>query len=478
MDNSVGAIPRRPAAGIDLDLSATLLLSALAAGLLGQGAYAGWMQCWVGLLVGAAALLAFARRPGPATTSRHGPRLAAAALAAGVLAAWMVIGGAAHGEVLAGARAALLLTGFVTVLVTCRRLSDQGRQVVLDGATAVGLLVAGTGWLGVTMHHSPWGMVAQGLWRASSAITYPNATAAALVPLALVTVARLTSRPRSAALGLAATALLTGIAATGSRAGAGTVAAGLLVLAILLGWRVVGWSLLGPVLGAGVALLGMLPSVPVAATARPVLAGVALLCGCGLSVAVPRTSRAVALATASVAALAVPLAIALTPAGQLSTAAGAVVSARLTVSSPGRLAAVRPAVRAIAASPLTGLGPGRPLLLHTGPTGLVGTIRYVHNEYLQTAVDFGLVGAVLFTVFAAALGRTLWPPPGAGAGREVWAGVVAGVAALAAHSAVDFIWHVAAIPLVAAALIGVAAPGPGPPGLPFRKPITSNEELP
>jgi hypothetical protein len=477
VDSSVGAIPRRPAAGIDLDLGATLLLSGLAAGLLGQGAYAGWMQCWVGLLIGAAALLAFAR-PGPATAPRHGPRLAAAALAAGVLAAWMVIGGAAHGAVLAGSRSALLLTGFVTVLVTCRRLSDQGREVVLDGVTVVGLLVAGTGWLGVTMHHSPWGMVAQGLWRASSAITYPNATAAALVPLALVTVARLTGRPRSPALGLAATGLFTGIAATGSRAGAGTIAAGLIVLAVLLGWRAVGWALLGPVLGAGVALLGMLPSVPVAATARPALAGVALLCGCGLSVAVPRTSRAVALATASAAALAVPLAIALAPAGQLWTAARTVAAARLTVASPGRLAAVRPAVRAIAASPFTGLGPGRPLLLRTGPTGLVGTIRYVHNEYLQTAVDFGLVGAVLFTVFAGALGRTLWPPPGVGPGREVWAGVVAGIAALAAHSAVDFIWHVAAIPLVAAALIGVAAPGPGRPGLPFRNPTTSNEELP
>jgi hypothetical protein len=435
--------------------AAPVLLVGLAAGLLGQGGYVGWLRWWVGLLVAVAAVLALGAGRDLVAELRGAP-----ALAAGALAGWAVIDGALHGSASGGAGAAALLVGFAAVVATCRRLPAAGRETVRDGLIGVGLLLAATGWLGVALHHRPWGLIAQGLWRASSAITYPNATAAVLVPLALLAVAELTRRPRSAPLGLAAAGLLTGVGATGSRAGVLALAVGLLVLGAALGHRVVARSVLAPGLGAAVALVGLLPSVPAGPPARPGLAGLALLLGLALAAALTRLSRRAVASTAA----AVLAALTLTGVGSasLSAAAGAVTGSRVTLASSDRIQAATAAVKLVVASPLTGSGPGQARLRWTGPDGNTNGIRYAHNEYLQVTAELGLVGAALLIVLLAAIGWLLLAARRRGPTPAMWAGVVAGLTAFAAHSAVDFLWQLPAIPLTAAALIGLAAPARQP----------------
>ena len=135
------------------------------------------------------------------------------------LAGWAVVDGAMTGVAGAGVGPALLLIGLVAVLLVCRRLRSEDREILLAGLIGIGLLVSLTGWLGVVGRAGPWAFQAQGLWRASSTLTYPNATAAVLVPISLVVLGRLAATPGSMPLAMAGTGLLTGLAATMSRAG-------------------------------------------------------------------------------------------------------------------------------------------------------------------------------------------------------------------------------------------------------------------
>jgi hypothetical protein len=150
-------------------------------------------------------------------------------VAALALAAWAVLDATLLGAPAAGAGPALLLLGLVAVLLVCRRLGPEDREVLLLGVVGVGLLVALTGWLGVAGRVSSWAWLGDGIWRASSTLTYPNAAAAVLVPVALVVLARLVEVPGSLPLALAATGLLAGAAATLSRAAALALAVGLVV---------------------------------------------------------------------------------------------------------------------------------------------------------------------------------------------------------------------------------------------------------
>jgi hypothetical protein len=193
------------------------LLVAATAGLLGQGAYYPSVQRPVGLLLAVATLLGLAAWPLTRADLRLAPVIPALALAV-----WAVLDGALVGVAGAGVGVgpALLLVGVVAVLLVCRRLRIEDRELLLAGVVGVGLLVALIGWLGVAGRAGSWAFQAQGLWRASSTLTYPNATAAVLAAVSLVVLGRLVATPGSVALALAATGLLTGLAATMSRAGA------------------------------------------------------------------------------------------------------------------------------------------------------------------------------------------------------------------------------------------------------------------
>src|SRR4029453_12571324 len=167
-----------------------LLLTAVAAGLLGQGAFYARMRWYLGVLVAAAAVLALVAWPPTRDDARLPPVLAALALAA-----WAVLDATLLGVPAAGAGPALLLLGLVAVLLVCRRLGQEDREVLLLGVVAVGLLVALAGGLGVAGRVGSLAWLGDGIWRASSTLTYPNAAAAVLVPVALVVLARLGGRP-------------------------------------------------------------------------------------------------------------------------------------------------------------------------------------------------------------------------------------------------------------------------------------------
>jgi O-antigen ligase len=94
-------------------------------------------------------------------------------------------------------------------------------------------------------------------------------------------------------------------------------------------------------------------------------------------------------------------------------------------------------------------------------------MRYVHNEYLQVAVQLGMVGAALLLGLLVAVGWLLLRATGPAGRRSpdagLRAGVLAALAAFAVHSALDFTWHLPAIPLLIAALVGLATrPDPTP----------------
>ena len=236
-----------------------------------------------GLLIAAATLLALITWPPTKAELRLLPVVPALALAA-----WAVLDGALVGVAGAGVGPALLLIGIVAVLLVCRRLGHNDGELLLAGVIGIGLLVALTGWLGVAGRSSAWAFQAQGLWRASATLTYPNATAAVLAPIGLVVLGRLVATPASLPLVLAATGLLTGLVATMSRAGVFALVVGLVVLAGLRGLGVTARAVVGPVAGALVAMLGLLPSMPAAGPPRPVLAVVGLGGGLALAAMVAR----------------------------------------------------------------------------------------------------------------------------------------------------------------------------------------------
>jgi O-antigen ligase len=109
----------------------------------------------------------------------------------------------------------------------------------------------------------------------------------------------------------------------------------------------------------------------------------------------------------------------------------------------------------LAAHPLTGVGPGQATLRWTGQDGELRVQRYVHNAYLQVTTELGAIGGGLLAWLLGALALLAWRGRAMASSRVVWAGIIAGLGALAVHSAFDFVWHLPLIPLVAAVLIGV-----------------------
>jgi hypothetical protein len=376
------------------------------------------------------------------------------------LAAWAVLDGALLGVVGAGVGPALLLIGIAAALLVCRRLGHDDRELLLAAVIGIGLLVALTGWLGVAGRAGSWAFQAQGLWRASSTLTYPNATAALLASLSLVVLGRLVGAPGSVPLALAATGLLTGLAATMSRAGALALVVGLVVLAGLRGPGVTARAVVGPIAGALVAMLCLLPSVPAAGGPRPTLALVGLGGGLALAAMVTRLRRWSALALLGGILLAGVAGLLLTAGGGMGGAAQTVAHARGNLASPDRTGALHAALRLVAQQPLTGTGPGQADLRWKGHDHGTQLFVYVHNEYLQVAAELGLVGLVLLAVLLVAVTRMLWRARPTGRQSATWAGVVAAAAAFAVHSGFDFVWRLPAIVLTVTLLVGVVLPAP------------------
>jgi hypothetical protein len=198
--------PPVPASRTAPGLTGLILLAAITAGLAGQGAFYRTQQRLVGLLVLAAAAVALTMWP---LTRREARLLLAPALALG---GWALLDVVLLGvPVGPAAQVALLLLVVMAVPLVCRRLSPADRRTLLTGLVVVGLLVAATGWLGVLGRIDRWAWEGDGIWRAASTLSYPNAAAAVLVPLVMVVLARLVDAPGSVPLTLAGTGLLVGV---------------------------------------------------------------------------------------------------------------------------------------------------------------------------------------------------------------------------------------------------------------------------
>ena len=432
-------------------VTSLLLVLVLTAAAFGQGAYFGTVRLFIVAILAVAALLALAVKP------RHVADLRSGFVVVGVLlAAWALVRAWAAGTPASGMSWALFGAGTVAVVVVSRRLSASSHAMLLGGLLTVGVAVALTGWLGVALHMRPWGLPSQGLWRAASTLTYANATAGLLVPLALVGLARLTVTPRASPLALTVTCLLTSVGATLSRAGIAALGAGLLVLCWLLGARRLVHAFAMPAVGAAVALFGLLPSLQHGHPARPVYAIVGMAAGLGLVILAHRSAGwkpKLVLPIAGGALVATLLVIFLVP--QVHGAVRRLLHTRLTLTSSARLGEATAALRVIASHPLAGAGPGHPLTW-ISPGGAVNVDQYVHDEYLQALTDLGIAGAALAAILLIAAGRLLWCARRASPDRALWAGTVAAAIAFALHSGFDFLWQVPAIPLTVAALVGLA----------------------
>ena len=485
-----------------------------------QGAFAADQALVVFGLVGLAAVAALAGR-------RRMPRPVAVAVGLlVVLAAWTaaraaggglddaprgLVGGSGLGAGGAGSGvgaavwAGLPIIAIAAVAVAVAGLAARAHTVLTAVVIAAGLSVAATGWAGVAWHIEPLALVSSGLWRASSTLTYANASAAFLVTALFVTAAA-AERLGARRARLVTAALLVGLLATMSRAGLFALVLGLVVAVAVSGRsRSTRRTLaaLWPALpGAAVAAVGLLPGLAAESVPHPLVAVAALAAGLGFAALTPRhgairrtpdhaaagpapdpaaarhapdaaapepafgpaavgwafgpaTGRASGSAAARRRGLVVAAVVAallggapLVVAGQAGTV-GELVATRLSAESPERADLRRVTAEQFASAPLTGVGPGRLDLVYVDYLGRLVAAEYTHDEFLQTAAETGLVGAGLAAAVFACLGAAAFR-------RRHTAGgpfAAAILAAFAAHSTFDFLWHIPVLPLLVTAAV-------------------------
>ena len=257
---------------------------------------------------------------------------------------------------------------------------------------------------------------------------------------------------------MATVVLLTGAAATQSRGGAIAAACGGAILLLVAGPRRVLVAVAGPAIGAAVAVAALAPGLPIGHGARPGVAIAGMIAGLGIAAVSTRVSTAPGRRASSL--LGVGIGALLAGAGIAISRSGAVSSDRFSLASADRRGTNGAAFDILRAHLLGGVGAGDLRVLFVTPGGLVST-TLVHNEYLQLAVEHGVVGVALFAVVAAVAGRLLVSARHGSGDRWVWNGAVAGLVALAVQSAFDFLWHIPAVVLFGAALWALGC-GPAP----------------
>jgi O-Antigen ligase len=414
---------------------AAVLVGALAGGIIAQGGfYLPGHLIVIGLTAVAVVVAMFGsrRRPDPLVGA-----------AAGALAAWMLVR-----AVTTGGDWSTALAGVATLGVVVAAATLAGPEL-LPAVTVIGAGVAVTGWVGVAFRLDLWSVLVEDtLWRASSTLTYPNAAAAVLAPLALIALTRRATEPTTARTTLAYV-LVVGLGATLSRAGAFSFTVGLAV--VVLGVRHRG-RLVAPLVGATVAVGALLPSVPVDQPARTGVALGGIVLGLVFATGPDRIrQRAVRRAVL----LAGPVAL-VTAAAVVVPHLSSVTGSRVSLESGGRRGATGAALDLLAQRPWIGHGPGMAWYSWADDTGTGYVAQFVHDEYLQLLVDLGAVGGVLLL---ALIGAAAYAARRARRAGPLWIGAVAGLAAFAVHSAFDFLWRPAALPLLAGLLLGVALHG-------------------
>ncbi|MBV9822917.1 MAG: O-antigen ligase family protein, partial [Actinobacteria bacterium] len=344
-----------------------LLLAALATAVLDQGGFHATAQRVLGLALAAAAGTAWLTGRRTTRTAAAGRRNAWTAPAGTgfACAGWAFFDGWLHGSPASGVRPALLVAAAGAVIWCCRQLPPALRAQLLAGVLWLGCLAALLGWYGVAGHVPAFALTGQGVWRAMGTLGYPNAAAALLAMAAVAAIAgevrRTTRQPgRRWPDALVSTALLTGLGATFSRGGLLAAVAGFVALAVLLGPRRVLAAGSAPVLGATVAVAGLLPGLATTAPPKLAVAAGALAAGLAAGIWLPavpellrsRIARSVQAFAVLLTAGGVLLAAALLAAGRSD------LHARFALSSTDRTAAWRAGAGVVRRHPVLGIGPG------------------------------------------------------------------------------------------------------------------------
>jgi len=436
--------------GVPLPLPVLLVIGTVAAAVVGQGGYYPPVRTLVTALAGTALLAALWVRP----WTRDEAWLL---VACGALAGWAVVRAAMDGSVTAAVPTVATLGCVVSVLTVLRRADTAQREICATIATGVGAAVALSGWIGVAWRIQPLASAADDrLWRASSTLTYANAAAALLGALSVLSIALLLARPASLLRATTAYLLMVGLGATLSRAGLLSALVGLVVLGLLAGVRSAARTVAPVALGAAIAVGGLVPSVPVVAQPRPLVAVLAMATGLAIALGgtrLPRRIRPIAVLGATVAA-GVLLAMLVLPSRGMDVLTGS----RATLTSPTRTDSAKAAWRLVADHPLLGVGPGRAAFTWALPDGRIATGRYAHNEYLQILVEFGALGFVLLLGVLVAIVVTVRRGRPVASSPLLWAGATAALAAVFVHSGLDFLWQLPVVPLTGALLAGLAGP--------------------
>ncbi|MFI6101320.1 O-antigen ligase family protein [Lentzea sp. NPDC051213] len=412
---------------VALPMPSLLLVAGFAAAVVAQGGYYLPGRVLSGLLVGVAVVLA---RPRPTLLAALG----------GALALWAVLRGLLEGEVLAALPTVAAAGVFVGAVLVAAQADREQRELLATVVAGVGALVGLTGWVAVVFRIPSWTTVAEGLLRAASTLTYPNAAAAVMAAGVVVS---LVLRP-SLLTSVMSFVLCTGIGATMSRAGVIALAAGLLVLCVFEGFKKTIAAAAPPLLGAVVAVGALLPTMRLADEPEVLLAVAGLVVGALVALGLPRLGRFV-----------VPVAVLLAAGGAMAAFAFADrLASRVSFSSPDRSGATGAALELVAKAPLFGAGPGNGSFFFARVNDGARVMRYVHNEYLQVLVELGAVGLLLALGVVAAVLIAMWR----GRGTSLWAGALAAVVVLLVHSGFDFLWHLPVVLIVAGLCAGLGFP--------------------
>ena len=442
----ITAAPQRAESEVRSDrVVGTLVGGALAVAVLAQGAFHPGPFLLVTALVaaaagaaGMAAVLAVRRSATVVRPSTAG----VAALCWAAFALWALCRAIALGDGLQAAPTVAVALVYAATTATAAGLTGAARDLVRGVVLALGVVVAGAGWLGTALHSAPLSMPSVGLWRAASTLTYANAAAAVLVIVLLVAVTTVEDPLHRALL---ASVLLLGLATTMSRGGAAGLAVGLAVLLAAREGRARLRSLSRVPLATAAGLVGLLPSFPEGSAPQPLLAAAGLAAGAALLLR--GRARLGALAGTAALALAGVLTRPLGGAVPASAAVDAIADTRLTGTSADRVDLARETLTRFADAPLTGIGPGNLDLTYVDHAGRLVHAWFTHLEYLQVAAETGLVGLALVLAGAVALAVGAWRARRRAPLSAV--GALAVLAALAVHSGFDFLWHIPAVPLLA-----------------------------
>lgn len=375
----------------------------------------------------------------------------------GSLVAWALLLGDKLGD---GAGIAYLVVAVVSVVMVVASMDHDERASLVGAVVVLGVIVALSGWWGVVFHITELALPGQGLWRASTTLTYSNAAAGLVGPIALITLSQTAAkigRARMVSI-LGLVVLLVGLGATMSRAGIMAFSCGALFVLWRCGWRSVFSVMVPASIGAALALASLVPSFPETSPTRPMLPIAGLLLGIASTLFVAKwpISRLVAVVVAGMLLVAVALV-----GGLGGETPRQLIDSRLSLVSVDRGEMLSAAIKSIRENFWTGAGPSHGRLQYYQGNGKFVEARFVHNEYLQAGVELGLVGLLLLLSLLAAI---FW-----GVRKEfgllplnLGTGVGAALIALGIQSGFDFLWHIPAIPLVAAVLIGVSWPKGSP----------------